>query len=194
MVSSHMLHCHSREPLYTAAYAHQSTLRQHHCVVWRLIGACAWDLQGVRGVSPKRHSMEQGNQGRKGGAADAEQGSSSTGARKGGDALKREAPEQQGPVPKRTRRMRPDGAAAVASKPADSNCSDALSQVHSCLSASQLTTICTLIVLALCCRLLHCSSSGDWLPSCTQECAHSCISEELYRLGSQCRISWVDRG
>jgi hypothetical protein len=59
-------------------------------------------------------------------AADAEQGSSSTGARKA-DA-KREAPEPQGPASKRARRMRPDGA-AVPAKPADSNCSDALSQV-----------------------------------------------------------------
>ena len=106
-------------------------------------------LQGVRGVSPKRHSMERGNQGRRG-AADAEQGSSSTGARKGGDAVKREAPEQQGPVSKRTRRMRPDAvAAAAAAKPADSNCSDALSQVHACLAAHELicTSLCGLAVL-----------------------------------------------
>ncbi|CAL8467270.1 g6807 [Coccomyxa elongata] len=125
--------------LYKDGDVQRLTLRQE-AVVWpdvpgldgpglaaRLAGE-ADAAEGVRGVSPKRHSMERGNQGRKGGAAEAEQGSSSTGARKGGDALKREAPEQQGPVSKRTRRMRPDGAAAVASKPADSNCSDALSQ------------------------------------------------------------------
>ncbi|KAK9916747.1 hypothetical protein WJX75_006528 [Coccomyxa subellipsoidea] len=81
--------------------------------------------EGVRGGSPgRRNSMERQGAGKRT-AADAEQGSSSTGARKA-DA-KREAPEPQGPASKRARRMRPDGA-AVPAKPADSNCSDALSQ------------------------------------------------------------------
>jgi len=67
--------------------------------------------------------VERQGAGRKA-AADMEQGSSSTGARKLEHAKRETGGEQQGLLFKRARRLRTDAA-----KPADSNCSDALSQV-----------------------------------------------------------------
>lgn len=84
-------------------------------------------------MSPRRlQIVERQGVGRKA-AADAEQGSSSTGARKLEHIKRENGGEQQGPLSKRARRLRNDVA-----KPADSNCSDALSQVldnsHGCVT------------------------------------------------------------